>query len=73
MSDDAGADDTLVALVTTVPLSSIPFISPPSTSYPTPPSALPSVSSVALFALCAEPSVLLVGLHLLSHFVFLAK
>ena len=37
------------------------------------PSALPSVSPVGLSALCAEPSVLLMGLHLLSHFVFLAK
>ena len=37
------------------------------------PSALPSVSPVGLSALCVEPSVLLMGLHLPSHFVFLAK
>ena len=69
LEDDAGADDTLAPIV---PPPSIPSIQPPDTSYPSSPSALPSVSPVSLSALCAESSVLLMGLHLLSHFVFLA-
>lgn len=53
---------------------SLHFIQPAANiSYPTSPSALPSVSPVDNSALCVEPSVLLMGLYHLSHFVFLAK